>query len=138
MFIYAYDPLPVNDRPDDKHLNKYVIKKICAAGTDKWRELGIMLMGQDAVILLNIIRIDSPYDVKRCCWRMFTEWRQRTPTASWKQLIEALKEINLTQLASELEELLIPSELENKTSQLPLGGIIILCSYCLMHSSNGW
>ena len=38
---------------------------------------------------------------------MFTKWRQRTPKASWKQLIEALKEVDLTQLASELEESLI-------------------------------
>ena len=128
-FIYAYDPLPVNDCPDDKHLNKYVRGKVCAAGTDKWRDLGIVLMGQDAVIDLDTIRVDYPYNVKECCSRMFTEWRQRTPKASWKQLIEALKEVKLTQLASELEELLIPSEQESKTSQLPLGGIIILCSY---------
>ena len=86
-------------------------------------------MGQDAVTDLDTIRVDYPYNVKECCSRMFTEWRQRTPKASWKQLIEALKEVKLTQLASELEELLIPSEQESKTSQLPLGGIIILCSY---------
>ena len=129
MFIYAYDPLPVYECPDDKHLNKYVRRKVCAAGTNKWRDLGIVLMGQDAVADLDVIRINHPNDVEECCSRMFTEWRQRTPTASWKQLIEALKEVKLNQLASELEELLIPSEQENKTSQLPLEGIIILCSY---------
>ena len=118
--------LPVNDRPDDKpsdkHLNKYVRGKVCAAGTDKWRDLGIVLMGQDAVTDLDIIRVDYPNNVKECCSRMFTEWRQTTPKASWKQLIEALKEVKLTQLASELEELLIPSveccvEQDSKTSQ---------------------
>ena len=73
-------------------------------------------MGQDAVTDLDIIRVDYPNNVKQCCSRMFTEWRQRTPTASWRQLIEALKEVQLTQLASELEELLIPSvELEGTT-----------------------
>ena len=129
MFIYAYDPLPVNDCPDDKHLNKYVRGKVCAAGTNKWRDLGIVLMGQDAVIDLDTIRVDYPYNVTECCSRMFTEWRQRTSKASWKQLIEALKEVKLTQLASELEKLLIPSvecsvEQENRISheklQLPL------------------
>ena len=125
--MYAYDPLPVNECPDDKHLNKYVRGIVCAAG--KWRDLGIVLMGQDAVIDLDTIKVDYPYNVKECCSRMFTEWRQRTPKASWKQLIEALKEVKLTQLASELEELLIPSEQESKTSQLSLEGIIILCSY---------
>ena len=104
--VYLYDPLPVNDRPDDKYLNKYVRGKVCAAGTDKWRDLGIVLMGQDDVYVLDIIKANSNDNVA-CCTRMFTEWRQRTPKASWKQLIEALKEVDLTQLASELEELLI-------------------------------
>ena len=80
-------------------------------------------MGQDDVTDLDIIRIDYPDDVEERCSRMFTKWRERTPKASWKQLIEALKEVKLTQLASELEELLIPSEQESKTSQLPLGGM---------------
>ena len=120
--------IPVNDCPDDKHLNKYVRRKVCAAGANKWRDLGIVLMGQDAVADLDVIRINHPNDVEERCSRMFTKWRQRTPKASWKQLIEALKEVNLTQLASELEELLIPSveysvEQENiisKLEQLPL------------------
>ena len=114
--------LPVNECPDDKHLNKYVRGKVCAAGTSKWRDLGIVLMGQDAVTDLDTIRVDYPNDVEERCSRMFIEWRQRTPTASWKQLIEALKEVELTQLASELEELLIPSvecsvEQESEISQ---------------------
>ena len=100
--------LPVNDCPDDKYLNNYVRGKVCAAGTNKWRDLGIVLMGQDDVYVLDIIKANSTDNVE-CCSRMFTEWRQRTPKASWKQLIEALKEVKLTQLASELEELLIPS-----------------------------
>ena len=142
--------LPINDCPDDKYLNKYVRGKICAAGTNKWRDLGIVLMGQDAVTDLDMIRVDYPYNVKECCSRMFTEWRQRTSKASWKQLIEALKEVKLTQLASELEELLIPSvechkhvEQESKVSQqqqlqkqqLPLQElegitIVLVCVLC--------
>ena len=118
--------LPVNECPDDKHLNKYVKGKVYAAGADKWRDLGIVLIGQHAVTDLDVIRINYPNNVMQCCSRMFTEWRQRTPTASWKQLIEALKEVELTQLASELEEFLIPSEQESETLQLPLAGIILI------------
>ena len=82
-------------------------------------------MGQDAVTDLDVIRINYPNDVEECYSRMFTKWRQRTPKASWKQLIEALKEVKLTQLASELEELLIPSvecyvEQESKISHIKL------------------
>ena len=140
--------LPANDRPHDKHLNKYVRGKVCAAGTDKWRDLGIVLMGQDDVYVLDIIKANSNDNVT-CCSRMFTEWRQRTPTASWKQLIEALKEVKLTQLASELEELLIPSvkcsvEQESKISQqlqmrqLPPTGItqILLICNCMLNKNT--
>ena len=141
--------LPVNDCPDDKYLNKYVRGKVCAAGTNKWRDLGIVLMGQDDVYVLDIIKANSTDNVE-CCSRMFTEWRQRRPKASWKQLIEALKEVKLTQLASELEELLIPSvechehvEQESKVpqqqqlqkQQLPLQElegitIVLVCVLC--------
>lgn len=109
--------LPVNECPDDKYLNKYVRGKVCAAGTSKWRDLGIVLMGQDAVTDLDVIRINHPNDVEECCSRMFTKWRQRTPKASWKQLIEALKEVELTQLATELE---CSVEQESKISQQQL------------------
>ena len=141
--------LPANDCPDDKHLNKYVRGKVCAAGTDKWRDLGIVLMGQDDVYVLDVIKANSNDNVT-CCSRMFTEWRQRTPTASWKQLIEALKEVTLIQLASELEELLIPSvecsvEQESKISQqqlqirqLPPEGItqILLICNCMLNKNT--
>ena len=127
--------LPVNDCPDE-YLNKYVRGKVCAAGANKWRDLGIVLMGQDAVTDLDVIKINHPNDVEECCSRMFIKWRQRTPKASWKQLIEALKEVKLTQLASELEELLIPSqELEGITivnvlvSVLHGLGVCIVCEY---------
>ena len=100
----------VMDSPDDEYLNKYVRKKVCAAGTKIWRDLGIELMGQDAVASLDVIRVDNPNNVEECCLRMFMEWRQRVPNASWKQLIEALREVRLAQLASELEELISPLE----------------------------
>ena len=130
--------LPVNECPDDKYLNKCVRGKVCATGTNKWRDLGIVLMGQDDVYVLDIIKANSTDNVE-CCSRMFTEWRQRTPKASWKQLIGALKEIELTQLASELEELLIPSVecQESKSSQLQSSlhqlegiNIILVCIVC--------
>jgi len=66
-------------------------------------------MGQDAVPSLNVIGVDCRNDVRECCSRMFTLWRERTPKANWKQLIEALKEVKLNRLASELEGLLTPS-----------------------------
>lgn len=94
----------VNDRPDDQYFNRCVRGKVCAAGHKKWRDLGTELMKQDDVYDLNVIEENHPNDVSECCSKMFKEWLQRTPNASWKQLVEALKEVNLTQLASELEK----------------------------------
>ena len=66
-------------------------------------------MGQDAADDLDVIRIDHPNNVKECCLRMFNEWRQRNPKASYRHLIDGLKEVNLIQLASEVEKLFISS-----------------------------
>ena len=46
---------------DDKYLNKYVRGKVCAAGTNKWRDLGIILMGQDDVPSLRRCDKYRPY-----------------------------------------------------------------------------
>ena len=125
--------------PDDEYLNKYVREKVCAAGTDKWRDLGIVLMGQDAVPTLDVISADHINNVEKCCSRMFIKWHQRTPKASWKQLIGALKEVELTQLASKLEELLIPSVecqeselllLQSSLHQLEGINIMLVCVVC--------
>ena len=101
--------LPVTDYPEDKYFNRYVREKVCAVGPNKWRDLGIALMGQDSVAGLDVIRTNYPNDVEECCSRMLTKWRQKMPSANWKDLIKALKEVELIQLASEVEKLLIPS-----------------------------
>ena len=114
--------ITVNDYPNDQFLNKYVRTKVCAAGANKWRDLGIVLMGQDAADDLDVIRIDHPNNVKECCSRMFSDWRQRNTKASYKDLIDGLKEVNLIQLASEVEKLLIPSveSCVEEKSEIPL------------------
>ena len=102
---------PVNDHPGVRYLEKYVIGKVCAAGANKWQDLGMKLLGKDAAYVLDTIKAKNNDIVEECCKRMFTEWCRRTRKTSWKQLIEALKEVKLTQLASKLEELLQPGEL---------------------------
>ena len=131
MSNVSFLPL-VYDRPDDKYLDKYVKEKVCGAG--KWLSLGIELMGGDAISTLNVISINHPNDVEKCCSVMFTKWKQRKPKANWKNLIDALREIKLDQLASELEGLLIPSVVSN---MLPSGGSYndnILCETNWYHT----
>ena len=63
-------------------------------------------MGQDAAPGLDVIGVNYPTNVEKCCSRMFNKWRQTTPTGSWGKLLQALKEVKLIELVSELEELL--------------------------------
>ena len=79
-------------------------------------------MGQDAADDLDVIRIDHPNNVKECCSGMFTMWHQKNYKASYKHLIDGLKEVNLIQLACEVEKLLISSRescIEEK-SEIPV------------------
>ena len=109
LIVYNRLFLPVNDCPDPKYF-QYVSEKVCAADTTKprtkWRDLGIALMGINAAPGLDVIRINYPNNVEECCLRMFNKWRQTTTTGSWGKLLQALKEIKLVELVSELEELL--------------------------------
>ena len=102
--------LLVNECPEEKYLNKFVRDAICGntSNPDVWRDLGIILIGQESVFLLNTIKINNPGNVKGCCSEMFSLWCQRQPKASWSQLINALKEINLNTLADKIWNLLLP------------------------------
>ena len=86
-------------------------------GDDLWRDLGIELMGQDAVSALDKIQVDNPGSVTRRCTEMFTLWRQRQPEGNWKQLIKALEEIELITLAIKIKNLLSPSTKQKYTSK---------------------
>ena len=100
----------VNECPEEKYLNKFVKDAICGntSNPDIWKDLGIILMGQESVLPLNMIEINNPGNVKRCCSEMFSLWRQRQPKANWSQLINALKEISFNTLADKIGNLLLP------------------------------
>ena len=70
-------------------------------------------MGQEEVPSLDVIKANHHGDIKQCCSRMFSLWRQRQPKANWDQLIKALKEIKLYTLVNKLEILLsLPDDQE--------------------------
>ena len=101
-----------NECPEDKYLNKFVRDEVCAAcvgNPDKWKDLGIVLMGQESVPRLKIIKVDNSKNVMQCCSEMFNLWYERQPKANWNQLIRALKEVKLHTLATKIETLLLPS-----------------------------
>ena len=77
-----------------------------------WHDLGIELLDPD-VEELDTIEAGSS-DLNKCCTKMFQLWLKKQPTASWNQLIEALKQpsINLGALASEIEQMLSKPQLK--------------------------
>ena len=93
------------ERPQVRYLNRYVRDPLCAAGArgpDKWYDLGLTLMGEGSRNSLDVISIDKR-NTFQCCDAMFGLWLQRVPSASWAQLIEALKEISMDNIATDLD-----------------------------------
>ena len=114
MFLLA------EDQPNIRYINRHVRSHICEAcdsSPGMWKDLGIELMGQDSVADINAISVNNYGDIVGCCSSMFSLWLQKQPEASWKQLIDALINIKLNQLAAEIKKLLIPSEKQESSPQ---------------------
>ena len=81
---------------------------------EKWYNLGIELLDPDDVEELDRIEAKHPSDLKKCCTKMFQFWLRKHPTASWNQLIIALRQqqplIGLNVLAWEIEQMLLKSD----------------------------
>ena len=95
----------VDDRPEVKYLNRHVKDNIRAAGQEVWRDLGVELLQNEDVIELDAIK-NNRTELAVCCSEMFKLWLERQPNASWRNLIDALKQIRQIQLASDIENLL--------------------------------
>ena len=94
------------DRPALKLLNKHVRKDV----SSKWHDLGLELLEQEDEEKLNEIETNNPNDVSKCCKEMFQLWLRKCTNATWNQLIQALKEVELNNLAAKIEGMLIPTE----------------------------
>ena len=79
----------------------------------KWHDLGLELLDacvEDEGLLLEINK--NYRDCKECCREMFKLWIDiQAASASWNQLIEALREpsLELTEVAVKIEGILQPS-----------------------------
>ena len=106
MYLYISFALFVgHQRPSLKFLNRYVRGSVGA----KWHYLGIELLHSNDVGELNTIEAECPSDFNKCCIKMFDLWLKKQPTASWNQLIEALRQpgIDLGTLATKIEQMLL-------------------------------
>lgn len=93
MHIHTYiGAVCIDDRPTMQQLSK-VLRMEHIEITIHWYHLGLDLGISNKT--LREIEIDHPNDVKTCCHLMFEQWLEKTPHASWKQIIAALDKIGL-------------------------------------------
>ena len=88
-------------RPSMRDLNKYVIPSVAT----KWYDVGLELLETKYEKELDIIETNCN-DVKICCRKMFSKWLQTEELASWNKLIEALRNVELNNVVTDIEQLL--------------------------------
>ena len=94
------------DRPTLRDLMIHVIPSVAT----KWYELGLMLLDPKYENELNTIEADTRNDAATCCRKMFSKWLNTDQLASWDKLIKALRIVQLNNVASDIEQLLLQGE----------------------------
>ena len=106
-------------------LNKHVRKEV----SSKWHDLGLELLEQEDEESLNEIESNNPNDVRKCCKAMFQLWLRKCTKATWNQLIQALEEVELNNLATTIEGMLIPTE---EIVSASAGKHVRICYVCIL------
>ena len=105
--MFAINTLdPRYGRPSMRDLNKHVIPLVAT----RWYDLGLELLETQHERKLEIIEEDNK-EVTKCCRKMFSKWLEtQSDNASWDQLILAVKNIELNDVANDIEQLLLQGE----------------------------
>ena len=90
-----------SSKPRLKDLQNIVVPKV----TDKWRELGTELLRDSCLPKLDEIRENYPNDCHKCCLMMIDHWLKTTPSATWSDILQALRSpaLELTANAEKIE-----------------------------------
>ena len=97
----------MEDHPTMRQLVKMMrIKDIGITIYTRWRDLGLELL--DSNMILNVIEFDHPRDIDTCCRVMFEKWLDKTPDASWSQLVTALNNIEMNTAADAISKMFKP------------------------------
>ena len=78
--------------------------------TTKWFEIGVVLLDPKYQNELSTIEVDTRNDVATCCRKMFSKWLNTDELASWDKLINALRIVQLNNVAGHIEQLLLQGE----------------------------
>ena len=106
LYIHICDTyvhaLCIEERPTMKQLQEVMRIEDIDIIT-QWRDLGLELV--DSNKILKVIEANHPSDVNTCCRLMFEKWLEKTPDASWSQLIIALSNIDMNTAADAVSKL---------------------------------
>ena len=96
----------MNSKPSKKKLLDHVVAHV----TPHWYDLGITLFNEEQESHLDVIKSNYT-DKKTCCKEMFWCWLSTNTSATWQQLIEALRSpaVELPVVAADLEKMLTGS-----------------------------
>ena len=94
------------DRPALRDLTIHVIPSVAT----RWYELGVVLLDTKYQNELTIIEADIRNDAVTCCRKMFSKWLNTDELASWDKLIKAVRIVQLNNIASDIERLLLQGE----------------------------
>ena len=76
-----------------------------------WYNLGIELLDSEQEDEEALYEIKSNCNnASECCREMFQLWLRKCPSATWDQLIQALRDVDLNTAAVKIEEMLTPME----------------------------
>ena len=90
---------------------------------DRWEEVGVQLLSDQHQNQINIIKANHHGDVEKCCSSLFNIWIQLQPgDATWRALIEAIRNAHLTNEANEIENMLMTSSGTTYHTQENFGG----------------
>ena len=93
-----------SDRPLLEDLHDFVVM----GAAYKWRYLGMQILKDYHIRMIDMIAADYPYDDVICCKRVLETWLYTSADASWNQLIRALRHptVQLYRLADQLEQMM--------------------------------
>ena len=102
IHISYLDISHIEDRPTIQQLAEVMRIEHIEIAT-KWYELGLELV--DSFKILKEIEADNPHNTNTCCRVMFEKWLEKTPNASWSQLVTALDNIKMKTAADVVRKL---------------------------------
>ena len=74
----------------------------------KWYDLGLELLDQEDEQELNVIESDKHGDSEKSTTDMFKLWLSRKPSANWNDIVQALTDIKMNDLATKIKEMILP------------------------------